>query len=61
MLIGALASSGGGGVAGYGAGLLFVGIVMLLLTAASLGLKSRGEELETVKRHAAESAVQATA
>jgi len=61
VLIGALASSGGGGVAGYGAGLLFVGIVMLLLTAASLGLKSRGEELETVKRHAAESAVQATA
>jgi len=61
VFIGALASSGGGGVAGYGAGFLFVGIVMLLLTAASLGLKSRGEELETVKRHAAESAVQATA
>ena len=54
VLIGAIASSGGGGVAGYSTGLMFVAIVMLLLAVASLGLKSRGQELETVRKHADE-------
>jgi MFS family permease len=50
-LVGAIAASRGGGVAGYSASFLLIGVVMLLLTAASLRLKSRAEELATVRRN----------
>ncbi len=56
-LVGAIATSLGGGVAGYGTAFLVVGFVMLLLTGLTFGLKSRGEEMQTAKQHHA--AVQA--
>jgi MFS family permease len=56
-LTGAVAASRGGGVAGYSASFLLIGVVMLLLTLASLGLKGRAEELATVRRNEAASNV----
>ena len=52
-LVGAIAASRGGGVAGFSAAFLVVGVVYLLLTASSLGLKGRAAELETVRRNEA--------
>ena len=52
-LVGAIAVSRGGGVAGFSAAFLVVGAVYLLLVVTSLGLKSRAAELETVKRNEA--------
>jgi len=48
-MVGAVAASYGGGVSGYAAAFMAVGIVMLLLTLAALGLKSRAAELATVR------------
>ncbi len=55
-LIGAMAASRGGGVAGYSAGFLLIGAIMLLLTLASLWLKARNDELATARRSEATSA-----
>lgn len=49
-LVGAVAASQGGGAAGYEAAYLVIAGVALLLTALSLGLKSRAEELATLRR-----------
>lgn len=56
-LVGAVAASYGSGIAGYAAAFLVVGLVMVLLTIAALGLKSRSEELATVQRNEAASAL----
>jgi EmrB/QacA subfamily drug resistance transporter len=58
-LIGAVAASRGGGVAGYSAGFLLIGAIMLLLTLASLRLKARNDELATARRNETASAAQA--
>jgi len=47
-LVGAVAASQGGGVAGYGAAYLLVGVVALLLTVSAQALKGRTEEMATV-------------
>ncbi|MBI5302128.1 MAG: MFS transporter [Chloroflexi bacterium] len=53
-LVGAVASSFGGGVNGYTVGFLAVGVVMLGLTALTFALKGRAQEVETARRnHAA--------
>jgi EmrB/QacA subfamily drug resistance transporter len=52
-LVGAIAASRGGGVAGFSAAFLVVGVVYLLLLAVSFRLKGRGAELETVRRNEA--------
>jgi MFS family permease len=49
-LVGAVAASQGGGVAGYGAAYLVIGGVALALAVLALGLKGRAEELATAKR-----------
>jgi MFS family permease len=49
-LVGAVAASYGAGVPGYAAAFMVVGVVLLLLALASLGLKGRAEELATVRR-----------
>jgi EmrB/QacA subfamily drug resistance transporter len=59
-LMGAVAASRGGGVAGYSASFLLLGGVMLLLTLASLGLKGRAAELATVHRNETLAASQAS-
>jgi EmrB/QacA subfamily drug resistance transporter len=50
VLIGALAASGSGGVAGYSRSFLFLALVIGLLTLASLGLKSRAAERATMQQ-----------
>ncbi|RME46896.1 MAG: MFS transporter [Chloroflexi bacterium] len=47
-LVGAVAASHGGGVAGYGTAYLLVGAVALVLTLLAQGLKGRAEELATL-------------
>ncbi|HEX7975879.1 MAG TPA: MFS transporter, partial [Anaerolineales bacterium] len=49
-LVGAVAASQGGGVAGYSEAYLVIGGVALLLTFLTFGLKSRAEEQATLKR-----------
>jgi EmrB/QacA subfamily drug resistance transporter len=49
-LVGAVAASRGGGVTGYQSAYLLVGIVALLLTLLSSGLKGHAEELAAAKR-----------
>jgi EmrB/QacA subfamily drug resistance transporter len=49
-LVGALAASTGGGVTGYQSAYLFVGVVALLLTLLSFGLKRQAEEMATARR-----------
>ena len=49
--VGAVAASRGGGVPGYQAAYLLVGVVALGLTLLALGLKRRGEEMATARRH----------
>jgi EmrB/QacA subfamily drug resistance transporter len=55
-LVGALAASMGGGVVGFAAAFLVVGLVFLLLLLLGLGLKGRAAELETVRRNETERA-----
>jgi EmrB/QacA subfamily drug resistance transporter len=50
-LVGALAASRGGGVVGFSAAFLVVGLVYWVLISAGLGLKGRTAELETVRRN----------
>jgi EmrB/QacA subfamily drug resistance transporter len=52
-LVGAVAASYGGGVAGYAAAFHAIGVIMLLLTLAALGLKGRAEEQATLRRNEA--------
>jgi EmrB/QacA subfamily drug resistance transporter len=52
-LVGAVAASFGGGTSGYTTAFLAVGLVMLVMTLLTLGLKSRAAELETVQRNRA--------
>ena len=47
-LVGAIAASGGDGVAGYEHAYLLVGGLVLLLTLLGFGLKSRAEEAATI-------------
>ena len=54
--VGAVAASMGGGVDGYSAAYLTIGVVALVLTVLAVGLKSRSSELATV---AAQSALMA--
>ncbi len=59
-MVGAVAASFGGGVNGYTAAFLTVGVVMLLMTALTLALKGRAEELATARQnHAATSSQRA--
>lgn len=51
-LIGAVAASMGGGVSGYGAAYLVIGVVAGLMVLLTFGLKNRQQELETVARNA---------
>jgi EmrB/QacA subfamily drug resistance transporter len=48
-LVGAVAASQGGGMKGYGAAYLVIGVVAVLLVILSLGLKNRKEELTTLR------------
>ena len=50
-LVGAVAASFGGGTAGYAMAFLAVGVVMLIMTAMTLGLKNRNDELATAQRN----------
>lgn len=50
-LIGAVAASRGGGVAGYGGAYGVVGIVAVIMLLLSLGLKNRQQELATVQNN----------
>lgn len=50
-LVGAVAASRGGGVAGYQDAFVLVGVVCLVLVIAAFGLKRRAEELATVRRN----------
>lgn len=52
VLVGIIAAAGGGAVAGYGLAFLAIGVVMLLLTLAALGLKSRAAERASALAHA---------
>lgn len=52
-MVGAVAASRGGGVAGFSAAFLVVGAAYWLLLLTSLGLKGRAAELETVRQHEA--------
>ncbi len=52
-LVGAVAASLGGGVAGYKGAYIAVGVVALLLILVAVNLKSRAAEIETVKRNEA--------
>jgi len=58
VLVGAIAASRGGGVPGYQAAYLAIGVITLVLTLLSFGLKGRAEELATVRRN--EAAAKAT-
>jgi len=49
-LVGAVAASYGGSVAGYAAAFEVIGVVMLLLTLAALGLRSRAAELAAQRK-----------
>ncbi len=48
-MTGAIAASLGGGVPGYSTAFLVIGVIMLALTAAALGLKTRAQELATLR------------
>jgi MFS family permease len=52
-LVGAVAASFGGGFNGYATAFLAVGVVMLIMTALTLGLKNRAAEQETARRNQA--------
>ena len=51
VLVGAVAASQGGGVAGYSDAFLVIGAVSLVLTLLSLALKSRAVEVATMQRN----------
>jgi hypothetical protein len=53
VLVGALAASLGGGVAGYGGAFALVGGFVLLLAIAALGLKGRSAEQARVREQPA--------
>ncbi len=52
-LVGAVAASQGGGISGYRAAFLAVGLAMIILALMASGLKGRTEELATVQQHEA--------
>ncbi|RMD75328.1 MAG: MFS transporter, partial [Chloroflexi bacterium] len=52
VLVGLIAATGGGGAGGYGVAFLVIGILMLALTFAGLGLKNRTAEKATALAHA---------
>jgi EmrB/QacA subfamily drug resistance transporter len=52
-LVGAIAASRGGGVGGFSAAFLVVGVVYWLLVLTGLGLKGRAAELETMRQNEA--------
>jgi EmrB/QacA subfamily drug resistance transporter len=58
-LVGAIAASSGGGVAGYSAAYLAIGILAIILVLLTLGLKNRQQEMQTVAERSA-AATQAT-
>ena len=50
-LVGAVAASTGGGVSGYINAFLVIGVIMVLMAALTLGLKSHAREMETAREH----------
>jgi MFS family permease len=50
-LVGAVAASLGGGTSGYVTAFIAVGLVMLLMTATTVGLKGRADEIEAAQRN----------
>jgi predicted MFS family arabinose efflux permease len=59
--VGAVAASMGGGVDGYSAAYLTIGVVALVLTVLAVGLKSRSSELATVAAQSASVAAEPAA
>jgi MFS family permease len=59
-LVGGVVASRGGGVPGYAAAYLILGVVAFLLAVVALGLKGHREEQETVQRHEAVRSAQST-
>lgn len=51
VFVGAIAASWGGGVPGYSAAFLVLGVIMAVLMVLSFGLKSRAAEQATVQRN----------
>ncbi|HHW84987.1 MAG TPA: MFS transporter, partial [Chloroflexi bacterium] len=51
--VGAVAASMGGGVTGYSAAYLTIGVISLVLTVLAFGLKPRAAELATVAANSA--------
>ena len=53
-LVGAVAASLGGGIPGYSDAFAVVGVVMLIMTVLTIGLKNRADEIATAREnHAA--------
>lgn len=53
-LVGAVAASLGGGISGYSTAFAVVGVVMLIMTVLTIGLKNRADEIATAREnHAA--------
>jgi MFS family permease len=50
-LVGAVAASMGGGVGGYGAAYLVIGVVAAIMVVLTLGLKNRQQEQSTVEKN----------
>lgn len=50
-LVGAVAASTGGGVAGYITAFIVIGVIMVLMAALTFGLKSHGQEMATAQEH----------
>ncbi len=50
-LVGAMAASFGGGLPGYASAFFAVGLIMILMTVLTLGLKNRAEELAAARQN----------
>jgi len=49
-LVGAVAASAGGGVKGYGAAYLVIGVIAVIMVLLTLGLKNRQQELHQTQQ-----------
>jgi len=50
-LIGAIIASQGGSVVGYESAYIFIGLIAIAMVLLSVGLKSRADQLKTMKRN----------
>jgi len=50
-VVGAVAASQGGGVSGYESAFMVIGVVALLMTLLTLGLKGQAEEQATIQHN----------